>query len=392
MIKNQTFLLLMLQYYKRPSYRTRTGLNGSYFIKNVADGKYTVSVTYTGYAIQEQQIEVSSNAVLTLDFNVKESSANMQEIVVTAGRNRESDRSTRLTEKNAGNIVNILSAQAIQVSPDITVASVLQRMSGVTIERSASGEGRYAIIRGMDQRYNNTLVNGIKIPSPDDKYRYVPMDIFPSELLESLEVNKSLPPSMEGDAIGGTMNMIMKNAPDKLHVQVNVSGGYNTLFSGRSYSRFSHSVINKRSPGEIHGTDYQATGNDFTKANLDFTPKSNPINSTIGFSAGNRFFRKRLGVVLASSYQDIFRGSNSDFFIQMRSPIRVTCRYLMMFSSGSIQRKTNGWAYTTKLIMPSMTAIKFPFTICTCTWMSCKAGTPSIHLSPFNGRGRDRAT
>ena len=97
--------------------------------------------------------------------------------------------------------------------PDVTLGNTIQRVSGVTIQRTSTGEGRYAIVRGMDQRYNNTLVNGIKIPSPDDKYRFVPLDIFPSELLERLEVIKALTPSMEGDAIGGSVNLVMKNAP-----------------------------------------------------------------------------------------------------------------------------------------------------------------------------------
>ena len=60
-------------------------------------------------------------------------------------------------------------------------------MSGVTVERNSSGEGQYAILRGMDKRYNYTLVNGVKIPSPDNKNRFVPLDIFPSEMLDRLE-------------------------------------------------------------------------------------------------------------------------------------------------------------------------------------------------------------
>ena len=71
------------------------------------------------------------------------------------------------------NVVNVMSAKAIELSPDITVANVIQRMSGVTVERNSSGEGQYAILRGMDKRYNYTLVNGVKIPSPDNKNRFV---------------------------------------------------------------------------------------------------------------------------------------------------------------------------------------------------------------------------
>ena len=70
-----------------------------------------------------------------------------------------------------------MSAKAIELSPDITVANVIQRMSGVTVERNSSGEGQYAILRGMDKRYNYTLVNGVKIPSPDNKNRFVPLSV-----------------------------------------------------------------------------------------------------------------------------------------------------------------------------------------------------------------------
>mgnify|MGYP000172852739 CR=1 FL=1 len=91
------------------------------------------------------------------------------EVVVTGHREYRSDRSAIESVKNAGNVLNVMSQQSIQLSPDVNVASVLQRVSGVTMERDASGEASYAILRGMDKRYNYTLVNGVKIPSPDDK-------------------------------------------------------------------------------------------------------------------------------------------------------------------------------------------------------------------------------
>lgn len=64
------------------------------------------------------------------------------------------------------NVMNVMSAKAIELSPDLTVANALGRISGITLERSASGEGQYAILRGMDKRYNYTLVNGVKFPRP----------------------------------------------------------------------------------------------------------------------------------------------------------------------------------------------------------------------------------
>ena len=154
----------------------------------------------------------------TVDLQLEPDVSSMREVLVTGSTDRGSDRSVRSIEKNGDMVQNMLSEKTIQLLPDVTVANALQRVSGVTIQRDNTGEGRYAIIRGMDQRYNNTLVNGIKIPSPDDRYRFVPMDIFPSEMLERLEVIKALTPNMEGDAIGGTMNLVMKSAPEKFPV------------------------------------------------------------------------------------------------------------------------------------------------------------------------------
>ncbi|MFX5801496.1 hypothetical protein ABTE09_20520, partial [Acinetobacter baumannii] len=82
----------------------------------------------------------------------------------------------------------------------------------------------------------------------DNKNRFIPLDLFPSELLERLEVSKSLTPSMEGDAIGGTINLVMKDAPNKLLFQANGSLGYNTTFIDGKYSKFITSGINKLSP------------------------------------------------------------------------------------------------------------------------------------------------
>jgi TonB dependent receptor/CarboxypepD_reg-like domain/TonB-dependent Receptor Plug Domain len=304
-------------------YKTIVNLDGSFVFRNIPAGRYEVKVRMLGYEkSKEKDITIAEgNAVQELSFELETESKELSTVSVTGKITGETDRGVRRLEKNADILQNILSAKTIQLLPDVTVANALQRMSGITIERSSSGEGRYAIIRGMDQRYNSTLVNGVKIPSPEDKYRYVPMDIFPSDLLERLEVNKTLTPSMEGDAIGGTMNLVMKNAPDKAMLQINIAGGYNTLFSDRPFSKFNHAAVSNKSPGELHGANYLVSPSEFPAANLDFTKKPSPINSTIGVTLGNRFFNKKLGVVLAVSYQDIYRGSNSDFFKANAQPL-----------------------------------------------------------------------
>ena len=101
------------------------------------------------------------------------------EVTILASADRSSDASARLSEKQSPLVSNIVSARSIEISPDLNVSNILARVSGVTLERNGSGDGQYAVLRGMDKRYNYTLVNGVKISSPDNKNRYVPLDIFP---------------------------------------------------------------------------------------------------------------------------------------------------------------------------------------------------------------------
>jgi outer membrane receptor protein involved in Fe transport len=301
---------------------TIVNLDGSYVFRNLAPGPYKVEVTAIGYeSLPAAAIIISEGGTAKgTDFLMMVITKELSEVTITGG-SRETDRTARANEKNADIVQNILSARTIQLLPDVTVANALQRISGVSIQRSSSGEGRYAIIRGMDERYNNTLVNGVKIPSPDPKYRYVPMDLFPSDMLERLEVIKSLTSSMEGDAVGGTMNLVMKNAPDNFSLTAHAGTGFSTLFSSaRPFNAFGHGAVNAKSPAGIFGNNYTATQNDFSRSNLNFTGKNLPFNTVAGLTMGGRLFNKHLGIIVSGSYQNMFRGSNSDFLVPNAQP------------------------------------------------------------------------
>jgi outer membrane receptor protein involved in Fe transport len=304
-------------------YTTNVQLDGSFTFKHVPAGKYGLVVSTIGYLPSKPVIVESTNGhdVTDLSIAMTQTSMTMQEVQVTTAGGAGSDNHARRLEQNAVMVENLLSARTIELSPDITVANAIQRVSGVTIARDNTGDGRYAIIRGMDQRYNSTLVNGVKIPSPDDKYRFVPMNLFPSEMLERLEIIKALTPNMEGDAIGGVMNLVMKSAPDHFLLTANVSGGYSTIFSDRPFTAFLHSGINKQSPAEIHGNNYAASPADFTTSNLQFYNKSNPINSTYGVTVGDRFAGGKLGIILSGSYQSLFKGTISDRLVPDAQPL-----------------------------------------------------------------------
>jgi len=291
---------------------TCSGLDGSYIIKNIKPGTYTLTCSYISYAILKKKITISdSSTFLKIDFNLLPSSIEIDEVAIISTNDLSTEKSARNSEKRANSILNVVSHKTIELSPDLNLAGVVQRMSGITIESASGSNAKYALMRGMDKRYNYTLINGIKIPSTNNKHRYVSLDMFPSDLIERVEVSKSLTPDMEGDAIAGVINLRMKDAPEKLLIQANVSSGYNFFFSDNNYTTFNTKAINWKSPYEINGKGYYASVNEFPINNLKYITNEIPIDQYGSITLGNRFFNKKLGVIASGIYSTKYTGKNS---------------------------------------------------------------------------------
>ncbi len=291
-----------------------SGLDGSYEIKINTLGDFVLESSFMGYEVLRFSVKISLvTENIIKNFNLKPYSSNLDEVEIVVDM-RGTDVAARNIEKLSPSVVSVISAKQIELSPDITVANVIQRVSGLSIERNASGDPQYAIVRGMDKRYNNTLVNGIKIPSPDNENRYVPLDIFPAVFLERLEVYKSLTANMEADAIGGTVNMVMRSAPNKFILDGDFQLGYNFLNIERPFQVYDRSKVNRLSPKELYGDDYRAVPADFPVENMiprDVTPLPDVFAN---LTYGNRFLGNKLGVMLGGSFQNSYRPVSNYFY------------------------------------------------------------------------------
>jgi outer membrane receptor protein involved in Fe transport len=284
---------------------------GNFEITGLDQGDYTLTFENVGYVTVIKQYSLKENETLKVYIRLDLQNKALGEVTVLGYRDREKESGSRTGEKNAANIINIISAQAMVRSPDINAANVLQRMSGITVQRSSGGDEAYAVIRGMEPRYNNTLVNGIKIASPDNKNRFIQLDIIPSDILSSIEISKSLRPDMEGDAIGGTVNMVVKDAPEISSFKATGSIGYSQLFFDEKYIDFKKSDIQNQSPVQRNPPGYGAQASDFSKSNLDFQPRQAPPSGTLGFSYTQRFMHNKIGIVLADNVQNQYYGNIS---------------------------------------------------------------------------------
>lgn len=293
------------------NYKTITDSKGIYLLNNIPPGEYSMIVSFTGFISYSKNFKLKENEAEKKDISLDEKTTRLTAVNVFTKINAEEETSSRTNERKANNIRNIISAKAMERSPDINAANVLQRMSGITLQKNSGADEAYAIVRGLEPRYNNTLINGVKIASPDEKSRFISLDVIPSDLLQKIEISKSLLPEMEGDATGGTVNLVMKDAPDSLLFKAVASIGYSSIFFDRKFVSFSKKDIQSKNLTDRHGAGYIAQSNDFSRSNLDFKEKNALPNGTFGITYGKRFLQKKLGMLLALNFQNQYYGANS---------------------------------------------------------------------------------
>jgi len=200
---------------------------GNYSITGVPEGSYTLRVTYVGYSDYSNSVTVGSDPV---NENVQLNVSYVAMDAVNVSGLAQGQAKALSLQRSAGNIKNIVSSEMIERFPDQNVADAIQRLPGVALETD-HGEGRYVQIRGAEAQLNTTTLNGIRIPSPEDTERIVSLDVIPSFLLGSIELIKAITPDMDGDAIGGSVNLITKNGfdYDGRTMNLKVAGGQRTM-------------------------------------------------------------------------------------------------------------------------------------------------------------------
>ena len=181
---------------------------GNYLLPNLKPGTYTVTISYVGFTTSVATITVTAGQTTPLDVTLKVSSAN-QEVVVTA--NLEGDAAEINEQRTSENILEVETDTQIGSLPNANIADALGRMSGVTLQRN-EGEGQYVQIRGTEPRLSNTTIDGVVVPGPDPEVRQVDLDTIPADLVGSVAINKTLSASQDGDAIGGSVDLRIKQA------------------------------------------------------------------------------------------------------------------------------------------------------------------------------------
>jgi TonB-dependent receptor len=212
-------------YLEGTNYSDLTDINGSYKIFNIPAGTYQLVVSYIGYGNQTTEVTIGNEN--TLLQNVTMAQSNILSEVVINGR-LEGQAKALNNQKNRLNISNIIASEQIERFPDANIGDALKRVSGINVQYD-QGEARFANIRGTAPELNSITINGERIPSAEAEKRYVQLDLIPADMVSTIEVNKAVTPDMDGDAIGGSINLVTKKAPAGASIQGTLGTGYSFL-------------------------------------------------------------------------------------------------------------------------------------------------------------------
>jgi len=210
-------------------------LDGNYTIKNLPIGKYNLKFTYISYnQLSVEGVEVKAGETIKIDVALESSAQTMLEVVVTAEALQNSDASLVKNQKNSLDIIDGISGDMISKTNSSDGTDVLKKMTGVTIS-----DGKFAYIRGVGDRYNNTLLNGANLPSTEPEKKSFSYDIFPANLIESIITSKTFSPDKPADFSGGLVQIKTIEFPEKFFVNFGMSSSYNTFGTGKDALTYS---------------------------------------------------------------------------------------------------------------------------------------------------------
>jgi TonB-dependent receptor len=208
---------------------TMTDLDGNYTLRNIDPGTYNVVVSFISYQTKKiEKVVIKPGQTTYINASLGTSAQDLKEVVVVGSVEKETINAMMVLQKNTISVSDGISAELIRKTPDRSSSDVLKRISGASIQ-----EGKFAVIRGLNDRYNAAFINGAPLPSTESDRKAFAFDIFPSALLDNMRILKTATPDMPADFGGGIIEINTRSIPSENTQDISFSLGYNTITHGR---------------------------------------------------------------------------------------------------------------------------------------------------------------
>jgi hypothetical protein len=322
-----------------------SGVDGRFVVGGVPAGPATLVVRRIGFQAKTVTgVSVAAGRAVEQSIALAPATVQLAAVSVTASAERGSVNQALNQQRNAVGVVSAVSAEQIARSPDSDAAQAVQRVSGVTVQ-----EGRYVVVRGLSERYTTASLNGARLPSPEPDRKVVPLDLFPSSLLQSVTTSKTFTPDQQGDFSGALVNIQTREFPAERQVQFGTTVGYNPRATGQGLpmprgaglEAVALASRNRGLPGAVRGTNFggpvsPAAATQLVQTFRDvWTPRTGrglPSNSYSGSLGGSDpVFGRNVGYVLSGTYsysQEVLDGySRGQALAGDRGAVNAVDRY-----------------------------------------------------------------
>lgn len=206
-----------------------------HFTLNLSPGKkYTLTFTAVGYAKKEvAEVEVTAGQINELNITLEVLEKTGDNVVVSAKTStarKETVNSVIAFQKNTNTVASVISAESIRRSPDKNTGEVLKRTPGASLQ-----EGKFIVIRGLADRYNQAMLNGILLTSTEPDRKTFSFDLIPAAMIDNIIINKAFVPEYPGEWAGGLIQVNTKDIPSRNFFNIQVGSGFNTQTAGRAF-------------------------------------------------------------------------------------------------------------------------------------------------------------
>ncbi len=211
-----------------------TDLDGKFLITGIPEGTYSVSIRYVGYQSKLiQNVTIKADDVTNLEVSLESSSQELNEVTVVAEMKRENTGSVLLMQKKSATVQDGVSAESIKRTPDRNTGDVVKRVSGASVQ-----EGKFVIVRGLNDRYNGAMLNGVPLASTEPDRKAFSFDLFPANLLDNLIIVKTASADLPGEFAGGMLQINTKDIPDQAFMSFSAGTSLNGQSTFKPYTTY----------------------------------------------------------------------------------------------------------------------------------------------------------
>ena len=208
-----------------------SNVDGSFVVTLTAGKKYSIKLSSVGYQVKIlEEVEVLAGKTNNLDIVLNRAAKTQEGVVIRSTSRKETTAALIAYQKNTSVVAQVISAEAIKRSPDKNTGEVLKRVPGTSIQ-----EGKYLVVRGLADRYNQAMINGVLLSSTEPDRKTFSFDIIPSSMIDNIIVNKAFIPELPGEWAGGLIQVNTKDVPARNFFNVQIGTGFNTNTIGKDF-------------------------------------------------------------------------------------------------------------------------------------------------------------